>query len=311
MKTNPNLNQTKMSPEERNKLTSKLLPGVSRTPYTEFLERIIREGEWVFNKRTGKNCLTIIDHNFEYDVENNKLPLDTTRQSYARQAIMEFVGYLRGYTSAAQFRAIGVNTWDENTNESENWLKNPHRKGKDDMGGAYGQQLRAWLCPNGETVDQLRMVFEKLELADDDRGLILNFLNPGVYKTSSLRPCLYAHQFSILGGKLFLNSTQRSCDGPLGGNFNQVQCFFALKAMSLMTGIPPGRAFHKIVNGHIYEDQIETVLEQLNNEPYDLPSLEISDKLDNLDYLLNEFTPDDFEIIGYRSHKKINHTFAK
>jgi len=311
MKKNPLATFKPISDEERAAFLSKLKPGVTRTPYTAFLEKIITQGEWVANERTGKKCLTIINHDFTYDVCNNVLPLDTTRTSYVRKAIMELVGYIRGFVSAKQFRDIGVDTWDENTNESEGWLNNPFRTGPDDMGGAYGEQLRAWKDHKGEPIDQLRKVYEKLCKGIDDRGLILLFLNPGIEEKTCLRPCLFFHQFSILGGKLYLNSVQRSCDGPLGLNFNQVQCFFLLAAMSKITGIPAGEAYHKVINGHIYEDQIDTVLQQLNNEPYSSPSLELSDEFDSLEYLDEVFSANDFKVSGYQSHGKIAHQFAK
>ena len=37
---------------------------------------------------------------------------------------------------------------------------------------------------------------------------------------------MHTHTFSLLGDTLYLTSYQRSCDVPLGLNFNQVQVFF-------------------------------------------------------------------------------------
>ena len=38
-----------------------------------------------------------------------------------------------------------------------------------------------------------------------------------------LRPCMHTHTFSLVGDTLYLTSSQRSCDVPLGQNFNQIQ----------------------------------------------------------------------------------------
>lgn len=65
---------------------------------------------------------------------NNQFPLITTRKSYWKAAIAEFLGYIRGYDNAADFRALGTKTWDANANENAAWLANPHRRGVDDMG---------------------------------------------------------------------------------------------------------------------------------------------------------------------------------
>ena len=78
--------------------------------YLELCQRIVDEGEWIQNERTGKKCLTVINADLEYDVESNQFPMITTRKSFWKAAIAELLGYLRGYNSAAQFREIGCNT---------------------------------------------------------------------------------------------------------------------------------------------------------------------------------------------------------
>ena len=65
--------------------------------YEDLCQRIIDEGEWVYNERTGKRCLTLINADLEYDVANNEFPLVTTRKSFYKAAIAEVLGYLRGY----------------------------------------------------------------------------------------------------------------------------------------------------------------------------------------------------------------------
>ena len=59
---------------------------------------------------------------------------------------------------------------------------------------------------------------------------------------------MHTHHFSLLGGKLYLNSFQRSADIPLGINFNQVQVFVLLALMAQITGHKPGKAYHKITH---------------------------------------------------------------
>ena len=76
--------------------------------YLELCQRIIDEGSWVENKRTGKRCLTLINADLTYDVAADEFPLVTTRKSYWKAAIAEFLGYIRGYSSAADFRALGA-----------------------------------------------------------------------------------------------------------------------------------------------------------------------------------------------------------
>ncbi|OOV87068.1 thymidylate synthase [Oceanospirillum linum] len=279
--------------------------------YLDLSRRIVEEGIWVDNERTGKRCLTVINADLEYDVENNQFPLITTRKSFWKAAIAELLGYLRGYSSAAEFRAIGCNTWNANANENPSWLNNPHRNGEDDMGRVYGVQGRSWAKPDGTYLDQLKKIVDDLSRGLDDRGEILNFYNPGEFEMGCLRPCMYSHHFSLLGGKLYLNSTQRSCDVPLGLNFNQVQVFTLLALMAQITGHKPGRAYHKIVNAHIYEDQLELMRDvQLKREPFPSPQLKINPEIKSLEDLETWVTLDDFDVAGYQYHEAIQYPFS-
>ena len=279
--------------------------------YLDLCRRIIEEGEWVENARTGKRCLTIINADLTYNVAKNEFPLVTTRKSYWKAAIAELLGYIRGYRSAADFRALGTKTWDANANQNSAWLDNPNRRGEDDMGRVYGVQGRSWQKPDGGTVDQLQKIVDDLSKGVDDRGEILSFYNPGEFHLGCLRPCMHTHTFSLLGGKLYLTSYQRSCDVPLGQNFNQIQVFTLLKLMAQITGNHPGVAYHKIVNAHIYEDQLELMRDvQLKREPYDPPQLHINPDIRALEDLETWVTLDDFEVTGYRHHDPIAYPFS-
>ncbi|MCH2325430.1 MAG: thymidylate synthase [Pseudomonadota bacterium] len=279
--------------------------------YLALCHRIINEGTWIQNQRTGKKCLTIVDADLTYDVANNKFPLVTTRKSFWKAAIAEFLGYLRGYDNAADFRALGARTWDANANDNETWLNNPVRKGKDDMGRVYGVQGRSWQKPDKSNLDQLQKIVDNLAKGLDDRGEILTFYNPGEFDLGCLRPCMHTHTFSLLGDTLFLTSYQRSCDVPLGLNFNQIQVFWFLAVMAQITGHKPGKAYHKIVNAHIYEDQIELMRDvQLKREPFDPPKLHISSEIKSLEDLETWVTMDDFSVKGYQHHDPIAYPFS-
>jgi thymidylate synthase len=253
----------------------------------------------------------VIDANFTYNVLENEFPLLTTRKSYWKSAIAEILGYIRGYSSAAEFRALGAKTWDANANLNDDWLENPNRKGTDDMGRVYGVQGRRWMSPDGKTIDQLAKLINNLSKGVDDRGEILTFYNPGEFHLGCLRPCMHTHNFSLLGDELYLTSFQRSCDVPLGLNFNQVQVFFLLKIIAQITGKEPKKAFHKIVNAHIYEDQYELMRDvQLKRDPYPLPQLEVNPDIKTLEDLETWVSLDDFEVRNYECHPAISYPFS-
>jgi len=98
---------------------------------------------------------------------------------------------------------------------------------------------------------------------------------------------------------------------PLGLNFNQIQVFFFLAIMAQITGLKPGTAYHKIVNAHIYEDQLPLMKDvQLKREPLPLPKLIINPEIKSLKDLETWVTMDDFSVEGYQCHEAIKYPFA-
>lgn len=279
--------------------------------YIELCNRVINQGVWVNNERTGKRCLTIINADLEYDLSSGILPVLTTKKLQWKTAIAEMLGYIRGYTSAAEFRKLNCNTWNANANENLNWLNNPFRKGKDDMGRCYGAQGRGWRNPEGKKIDQLLNVYNDLRKGVDNRSEIITFWNPGELDRACLNSCMHTHTFSLLGNNLYLTSYQRSDDLPLGHGFNQVQVGWFLMVMAQITGNKPARAYHKIVNVHIYEDQLSKLKEiQLERKPYPLPKLRINSKIETLNDLETWVTVDDFTLENYKHHPPIKYEFS-
>jgi thymidylate synthase len=307
--------------------------------YLDLCQRIIDEGTMIRNKRTGKGCLTVINADFEYDAANDIFPLVTTRKAFWKSAIAELLGYLRGYDSADQFRAIGCPTWDANANDNASWLNNPHRRGKDHIGRAYGVQGRHWkrsptdleysqlfdhaenndlesiielinkIKSEGE-YDQLAKIYNNLKNGIDDRGEVMTFWNLGEFEQSCLRPCMHTHTFSILGDTLYLTSYQRSIDVPLGLVFNMPQTVVLLRLMAQITGLKAGKVFHKMINCHIYEDQIDLMKMQLEREPYDAPKLLINPEIKTLKDIETWVSTSDFELVDYKHHEPIKFPFS-
>ncbi|HTN33595.1 MAG TPA: thymidylate synthase, partial [Marinobacter sp.] len=110
---------------------------------------------------------------------------------------------------------------------------------------------------------------------------------------------------------LYLTSSQRSCDVPLGLNFNQVQVFTLLALMAQITAKKAGKAFHKIVNAHIYEDQVQLMRDvQLKREPFSAPQLRLNPDIKTLNDIETWVTLDDFEVTGYQYHEPIKYPFS-
>jgi thymidylate synthase len=122
---------------------------------------------------------------------------------------------------------------------------------------------------------------------------------------------MHTHTFSLLDGTLYLTSYMRSCDVPLGLTFNMPQCFVLLALIAQITGHKPGKVFHKIVNAHIYENQLELMQQvQLKREPMPIPSLKINPDIKSLKDIETWVSTSDFELIGYECHEPILYPFA-
>ena len=279
--------------------------------YLKLGKEIIANGVMVHNDRTNTNCLTIPRWDFTFDVGSGPAPILTTRNINWKAAIAELIGYWRGYTSAADFRKLGTRTWDANANLNEAWLANPNRKGDDDMGLVYGAMGREWPSPEGP-VDQLRKVYEHLKAGIDDRGEIISYWNPGMFSRGCLRPCMYEHQFQLIGDRLHLDSTQRSTDVPLGLAFNMIQVYVSLQLMAQITGHKAGSARHSPKNCHIYENQLEIFkTEQLERLPsLTQPYIVINPEIKTLDDVLDWVTVDDFTVINYVPQENIKYPFT-
>lgn len=183
--------------------------------YLRHLRNIYENGTDLLNARTGEVCRTVINTDMVYDASTNKAPILTTRKIVNPYLpIAELLGYIKGVTSAAQMRELGTRSWTANSNENKDWLNNPNRKGEDDLGLIYGAVAKKWPISQSQNsshghIDLFHKVYNNLKQGIDDRGEIITFWNPGMFHLGCLRPCMYEHQFSLLGDDLYLNSTQR------------------------------------------------------------------------------------------------------
>lgn len=107
-----------------------------------------------------------------------------------------------------------------------------------------------------------------------------------------------------------------SCDLPLGGAFNLVQCWFLLNITAKLTGLKVGTVTWNITNAHIYGNQIPLVPIQLERPMYIPPKLIIKDSF-NMEMLMSGFTglnkdnfEQFFELQDYKHHPAIKYPFT-
>ncbi len=94
--------------------------------YLALCQRIIDEGVWIDNQRTGKKCLTVINADLQYDVAGNKCsdryhPQELLESRHCPDCWVTCVAT----TTPRTFVRSGAKSWDANANQSEAWLANP------------------------------------------------------------------------------------------------------------------------------------------------------------------------------------------
>lgn len=278
--------------------------------YSRLVNAVVSNGEWKLNTRTGKECLTVTGERAVYDLRYGKFPALTTKQLFFNQMIGELLGFLRGADNAREFRDLGCNFWDANANESADWLANPNRKGKDDLGRIYGVQGRNWINRHGQSFDQLQIIVNKLMDNIDDRRLIMSYWNPGELDEMALPPCHDFYQFHLLGDRLDLTMYQRSNDVPLGTPMNIASSALLLMLIAQITNKKAGKFTHMMGDTHIYEDQLELLKEQVARKPYPAPHMCINSEIQSLADLDDWVTKGDFFLADYKHHPPIRFPFS-
>jgi thymidylate synthase len=140
--------------------------------------------------RTGVKAVTTTGAMMKFDMAEG-FPAVTTKKLAFKQVKGELLGFLRAYDNAADFRSLGCSIWDQNANEHQGWLTNPHRKGHDDLGRVYGVQWRYWKAGDG-FIDQVADALQTIMNDPSNRRIIINAWRPDEFHLMALPPCFTA-----------------------------------------------------------------------------------------------------------------------
>ena len=94
----------------------------------------------------------------------------------------------------------------------------------------------------------------------------------------------------------------------------QVAVFARLMAQitshSLGHEVKATSGLHVSTNVHLYENQIDLMMEQVKREPFPSPQLHINPDIKTLKDLETRVTLDDFELVNYQHHDPIKYPFT-
>jgi len=282
--------------------------------YVDLLNKILSEGERR-EDRTGVGTLSIFGGQLSFDLRQ-RFPLVTIKKTLWKHAFIEMLWFLRGEPNIKYLHDHGVHIWDQ-------WAK-PDGS----LGPVYGVQWRRWpgaayeafgedrfkhhsilTREPGRTVvfeppiDQIKNLIERIKTRPRDRRLIVSAWNPAYVEKMGLPPCHRDFQCYVSNdGHLDLMMAIRSWDTCLGGPFNIAQYALLTHLLARATSLKPRHLKINYGDAHIYLNHVEKMREILSSPdraPIDCPTgLDIL--TDNTD--IDGYKPEDFDIVGYRSH---------
>ncbi len=283
--------------------------------YLELVDHILKHG--YKEKGRNGNILTQIGSTMRfqlYDEDRNDkpiMPIMTTKRLAWKSCLKELLWFMRGETDNNILKSQGVKIWNDNASREFLDSRGLTRLKEGDLGPVYGHQWRHFNAPyytskfnyRGIGVDQLNKVVYDLKNDKYSRRNIMSAWNPCQLNEMALPPCHVLSQFHVVDeDKLICTLYQRSADVGLGLPFNIASYSFLTHILAHHCGLKASELIHFVGNAHIYEEHIEPLKKQLENEPELFPILRIKEKREEID----DYQVDDFVISGYVSHKKIN-----
>ncbi|KAL4703305.1 hypothetical protein ACJJTC_006668 [Scirpophaga incertulas] len=281
--------------------------------YLQIVKNILENGDKRID-RTGVGTLSIFGAMQRYSLDNNTLPLLTTKRVFLKGIIHELLWMISGSTDAKALAAKGVHIWDANGSRAflDNLGFTDREEG--DLGPIYGFQWRhsgaeykdANTDYTGKGIDQIQNIIDTIKKNPADRRMIMCAWNPSDLCKMALPPCHCLAQFHVSNGKLSCLLYQRSADMGLGVPFNIASYALLTHMIAHVTNLKAGDFVHTTGDTHVYLNHIEPLSEQLTREPRTFPTLKFSRKIESID----DFKFEDFIVEGYNPHPKIDMVMA-
>ena len=250
--------------------------------YLDMLRYVLENGVDKMD-RTGVGTRSVFGQQMRFDLSRG-FPLMTTKKMHLKSIIHELLWFIKGDTNVKYLQDNGVRIWNEWADENG------------DLGPIYGSQWRNW---NGEGIDQLAQVVDKLKNNPNDRRMIVSAWNVSKIPEMHLPPCHMMFQFYVANGKLSCMLYQRSCDMFLGVPFNIASYALLTMMLAQVCNLEPGEFVHTLGDTHIYHNHFEQVKEQLRREPLPLPTMRLNPQVKDInDLKYEDFTLENYECSG-------------
>ena len=278
--------------------------------YLNLINDIINKGS--LERGRNGNTYVIIGGAMHFSLENNTIPLLTTKKVAWKTCLKELLWFIRGQTNNKILTDQKCNIWKGNSSREFLDSRGLVNNKEDDLGPVYGHQWRYFNASykncntdySGMGVDQLQYIIDQLKDPEtrNSRRLVMSAWNPCQLNEMALPPCHVLVQFNVTqGNKLSCSMYQRSGDVGLGVPFNIASYSFLTHLIAKHCDLEAHEFLYHLGNAHIYDDHVDALKQQLNRIPHDFPTLKINVKRNNI----NDYNLEDFEIDNYNYHDVI------
>ena len=255
--------------------------------YLDLLRKILEEGV-DRPDRTGTGTRSIFGFQMRFNLQDG-FPLLTTKKLHLKSIIYELLWFLQGSTNVRYLQEHGVRIWNEWADENG------------ELGPVYGSQWRSWPAADGETIDQIGWVIEKIRTDPYSRRLIVSAWNIAEIERMALPPCHVLFQFYVSRGALSCQLYQRSADVFLGVPFNIASYALLTQMVAQVCNLKPGDFVHTLGDAHLYLNHLEQAKQQTSRQPYPLPQIRINPSVASI----NDYQYEDFKLVNYLAHPHI------
>ena len=256
--------------------------------YLNLMQQILDQGT-VKPDRTGTGTLSLFGHQLRFDLADG-FPLLTTKRLHTKSIIHELLWFLRGETNIRSLNENGVKIWDD-------WAD-----AEGELGPVYGHQWRSWPTANGQSIDQISELVERIQEDPHSRRLIVSAWNVGDLSRMALPPCHLLFQFYVSDGHLSCQLYQRSADFFLGVPFNIASYALLTMMVAQVSDLLPGTFVHTFGDVHLYHNHVEQAGLQLSRQPRALPRMKINPEVGSI----FDFQYQDFQLLDYYPHPHIS-----
>lgn len=292
--------------------------------YLSMLRHILDNGV-ERSDRTGVGTYSVFGTQLRFSLENDVVPMLTTKKIYLKSVVEELLFFLRGETDTKNLEAKGSNIWRSNTTRDFLDKRGLVDLPEGDMGKSYGFQWRNFggkitsgkydagrrppMDRYADGVDQLSQVINTLKTNPTDRRIIISAWNPKQIPEMALPPCHMHCQFYANDGKLSAQFYMRSVDTFLGLPFNILSYALLTRIVAQTAGMQAKELIFTGGDTHIYTNHLEPVQEQLSRTPFAFPTMVIGADLKNISDI-EKLTLQDFQLQNYQCHPAIKAEMA-